>query len=41
MNQRQRKLILVEFISTVKDFGEYVQAIVQKILKEIKMFSIK
>ena len=37
----QRRLILVEFMSMEKDFGEYVQATVQKILKELKMMSLE
>ena len=37
----QRRLILVEFISMEKDFGEYVQATVQKILKELRIMSLE
>ena len=37
----QRRLTLVEFISMEKDFGEYVQATVQKILKELRMMSLE
>ena len=37
----QQRLTLVEFISTTKDFGVYVQMIVLKISKEQKMLDLK